>query len=204
MFSFLILLNYCSRWVHVFTNILTSTIFYVYFWKNWFFTVFCFSSPFPVCSMLDLTFRACCWAGNITWTNHSNIELEGGGEGLFLTVRRREGDILKVWKIVYFHINQGHDKNVSCVANRSSLIKVQTKYLTLYVHTIWGFSKTFLEKIVALKSFLIELFVFLFGNFVHFPWFVARNKNFLDFLYWFFAFWYFIFKFVINFLESHV
>ena len=144
------------------------------------------------------------WAGNITWTNHSNIELEGGGEGLFLTVRRREGDILKVWKIVYFHINQGHDKNVSCVANRSSLIKVQTKYLTLYVHTIWGFSKTFLEKIVALKSFLIELFVFLFGNFVHFPWFVARNKNVLDFLYWFFAFWNFIFKFVINFLESHV
>ena len=73
------------------------------------------------------------WAGNIPWTNSSNIELEGGGEGLFLTGRRGEGDNLEVWKMVYFHINQyrGHDKNLSCVGNQSSLIKVLTKYLTL-------------------------------------------------------------------------
>ena len=57
----------------------------------------------------------------------------GGRGGVILTEKRREGVILEVWKMVYFHINQyrGHDKNLSCVANRSSLIKVHTKYLTL-------------------------------------------------------------------------
>ena len=40
---------------------------------------------------------------------------------LFLTGARGEGDILKVWKMVYFHINQyqGRDKNLICVANKS-------------------------------------------------------------------------------------
>ena len=51
------------------------------------------------------------WAGNVPWTNHSNIELEGVGDRWFLTGKRREGDILKVWKIVYFHTNQHRGRN---------------------------------------------------------------------------------------------
>ena len=51
--------------------------------------------------------------------------------------KRREGEILKVWEMVYFHINQlqDHDKKLICAANGSSLIKVHTKYLTLEVYT---------------------------------------------------------------------
>ena len=58
-----------------------------------------------------------------------------GSGGVVLTERTREGSILEVWKMVHFHMNQyqGHDKNLSCVANRLSLIKVQAKYLTLYL-----------------------------------------------------------------------
>ena len=34
-------------------------------------------------------------------------------------LRRGKGNILKVWKMIYFHINQyrAHDKNLSCVTN---------------------------------------------------------------------------------------
>ena len=55
-----------------------------------------------------------------------------GRRGVIFNWKEREGDILEVWKMVYFHISQyqGHDKNLSCVANWSSLIKLQIKYLT--------------------------------------------------------------------------
>ena len=41
-------------------------------------------------------------------------EQERGGERLFLTGMREEGDILEVWKMVYFDINQYrcHNKNL--------------------------------------------------------------------------------------------
>ena len=56
------------------------------------------------------------------------------GEGRSYCNWKEKGrGLLEVWKMVYFHINQywGHDKNLGCVANRSSLIEVHTKYLTL-------------------------------------------------------------------------
>ena len=81
-----------------------QTIFYINFWKNWFCTVFCFSSPFPSFPLSLWFFGLVDWAGKIPWTNPSNIELDGGGE-LFLTGRRGEVDILEVWKMIYFHIN---------------------------------------------------------------------------------------------------
>ena len=44
-----------------------------------------------------------------------------GRERLFVTGRRGEGDILKVLKMAYFHINQyqGRDKNLICVVSKS-------------------------------------------------------------------------------------
>ena len=71
-------------------------------------------------------------AEHIPWTNYSNTELEDEEERFLLTKRREEGGHLKVWKMVYFQINryyQGCDKNLSCVANRSSLIKTHAKCL---------------------------------------------------------------------------
>ena len=67
------------------------TIFYINFWKNWLFTVFCFSSPFPLYSMLDLIFRTCPLSRkhslNQPWQHWA------GGErgGVFLTGRRGKG-----------------------------------------------------------------------------------------------------------------
>ena len=39
-----------------------------------------------------------------------------GGRGVISTERRKEGEILEVWKMVYFHISQyrGDDKKLSC------------------------------------------------------------------------------------------
>ena len=104
------------------------------------FTVFCFSSPLPPkfnvgFEFLDLLTEP--------WTNPSNTELEGGGEGLFLTRRRGRWDIFRVWKnglISYKPISSWwKEPTLCCESIKSDKRAHKVSYI---VSVDWGFSKT--------------------------------------------------------------
>ena len=86
--------------------------------------------------------------------------------------------------MVYFHINlyQRHDKNASCVANRSNLIKVHLRCSSLQVYTIQGFCKIFLEKAVFenlenLEKIDFAFFLKLYLNFFNFSGMFYSYEN---------------------------
>ena len=104
------------------------------------FTVFCFSSPLPPkfnvgFEFLDLLTEP--------WTNPRNIELEEGGEGLFLTRRRGRWDIFRVWKnglLSYKPISRWWKEPTLCC---ESIKTDKRAHKVSYIVSVdWGFSKT--------------------------------------------------------------